>query len=974
MARTTFFCIWLLPVVTSSLAQGPRFTAVLGDGRRVTGDEVRLWNTTGSRPRLSGADLFDPVNPVTWIKDETLVDVRRPRSFVEFFGGDVLPGQVVAYSSGEENLDDRTLPFFLVEPDVTVDPPGRPPRSGLRVTARWLRRVVWERRQKSAYEPGTLFFRDGRSVGFRSVRWGRGEVRLLLEDGISRVSFDQIAELHLARVDPWTAYLDALSVLWLDASSRLMRLETVGGLRVTSSTERFRVTSHGSSLNPRSWVHIVQPAWSLDSIWLRHRSIRTRLYFAPHRLPLSFVEPVRSKREAILGGSWGWRTDRCVQGGALESGGTEYAWGFGVHARCELEFELHPCVRRFRARVGLDRAVGTGGCARAEVTLRRDVSDGIIGDEPQEGGRQIAVDEDSAGEVGARDRRLWQSGILVGSSRVEDSGELDLRGASDRKERLLLVVDPLVDHRPPGADPFDIRDSVDWLEPVLELDGDALRAAVAARLRSVLPVFRGWTVRRADGAPAEFRNRWDPSGGDLGAFRLQLLTDPKGVEISRRVSAVDARRWLFAAVSRVPGTAGDAHVELSPSGEDPVRFDVPVRDGGGATPRALVSAMRAHGHDDMDVRLRIVGSRQEVEVDVRALELTDHLPGLREIFDDRTRTLSTLGDVEGTALLDWRQPRDGVACLRLSSPGILRVDFSHRPLAIRERPVHGEYRYLRVAWRKSGGGRVGVGIGHGGSWGPPEGRRQPSFRFDQGRGEPLLGSARRLSREVAERWAMHEIDLAQHFGDFPLTGIELHSPDGATASFDHIWLARTREDWPRIEELSLLGPDVPDEARASEQKRDYTLVGDPIESGVAVVAPGFDCRGVVGEADARIGKAVLLDEYRGRFGVLRTHPRSPQLAAVLRRRVRLVKDGSPRLYLSVAHDFRGDWRLVVRVDGAEVASWDVAPGNSADGWIDRSVDLSPHAGREIDLELANEATGWAYEYAYWWSVHVRGVE
>ena len=131
---------------------------------------------------------------------------------------------------------------------------------------------------------------------------------------------------------------------------------------------------------------------------------------------------------------------------------------------------------------------------------------------------------------------------------------------------------------------------------------------------------------------------------------------------------------------------------------------------------------------------------------------------------------------------------------------------------------------------------------------------------------------------------------------------------------------------------------------------------------------------VFGEADARIGKAVLLDEYRGRFGVLRTHPRSPQLAAVLRRRVRLVKDGSPRLYLSVAHDFRGDWRLVVRVDGAEVASWDVAPGNSADGWIDRSVDLSPHAGREIDLELANEATGWAYEYAYWWSVHVRGVE
>jgi hypothetical protein len=964
MARLVLSPLWIFLLVTPSFADGPRFTAVLSDGRRVTGDEVRPWHATGARPRLSGADLFDPANPVVWVKDGTLAEARLPVAFVEFVGGDVLPGQVVAHSSGDETLDDRTLPFFLVEPEVAVDPPGRAPRSGLRVIARWLRRVVWERRQRSTYEPGTLFFRDGRNLRFRSVRWGRGEVRLLLEEGISRVSFDQIAELHLARVDPWEAYFEELAVLSPDTSSRLMRLETIDGLRVTSSIERFRATSHGSSSDPKNWIHVVQPAWSLDSIWLRHRSIRTRLYYSADRLPLSVVEPVRTKREAILGSSWGWRKDRCVQGGALESGGSAYAWGFGVHARCELEFELHPCVQRFRARVGLDRVVGAGGCARAEVALRRDASE-IVGVEELENG--------AAGQA-FEDRRLWQSEILVGSSRVEDTGALDLQGASDRGERLLLVVDPLADDRPPGADPFDIRDSVDWLEPILELDTSMVRAAVVERMSSVLPVLDGWTVRRPDGKPVVFRNRWDESGREHAAFRLQLVTDPQGVEIFRRASFPKGRRWLFVAASRLPGVTGGAHIELARAGEDPERFKVPGRDGNAESPAAMISAVRPRGDDDVSVRLRVVGSQANVEVDLRALVFSDHLPGLREVFEDRISSLSTLGDVEGVALLDWREPHSGVACVRISSPGSLRVDFAHRPIAIREHPAYGEFRYLRVAWKKSGGGRVGISIGHGGRWGPPERRTKPSFRLDQGSGSPLLGSARRLSTSVVERWEVHDVDLVRLFGEFPLTGIELHSPDGGLASFDRIWLARTREDWRRLDELSLLGSSTWEEARASGKKRVFTLEDESIESAVAVVAPGFSAHGILADADDRIEEAVLLDEHRGRSGVLRTHPRSRAEPAALRRRVKLSMDPSPRLFLSVAHHFRGDWRLVVRVDGEEVASWDVGPQTSADGWLDRSVDLSRYAGREIDLEVANEASGWAYEYAYWWNVRVRGAD
>ena len=64
--------------------------------------------------------------------------------------------------------------------------------------------------------------------------------------------------------------------------------------------------------------------------------------------------------------------------------------------------------------------------------------------------------------------------------------------------QLVIVSHPDSSDRPAGADPLDIRDVVDWLEPQLNLDLEKLRTEVRKRLpRSAAGARRLDDLRRA---------------------------------------------------------------------------------------------------------------------------------------------------------------------------------------------------------------------------------------------------------------------------------------------------------------------------------------------------------------------------------------------------------------------------------------------------------------------------------------------
>ena len=134
---------------------------------------------------------------------------------------------------------------------------------------------------------------------------------------------------------------------------------------------------------------------------------------------------------------------------------------------------------------------------------------------------------------------------------------------------------------------------------------------------------------------------------------------------------------------------------------------------------------------------------------------------------------------------------------------------------------------------------------------------------------------------------------------------------------------------------------------------------------VGVVAPGFEMSGGSG----LFGEGVnFFQSYRGRPGVLRTHPGSPVDAVALARKFAAGDAFPKRMRLSVGHDYRGDWRLQVLANGSPLVDMLIGSQVSADGWVDLDLDLSAFEGEALELQVLNMANDWSYEYAYWWLV------
>lgn len=130
-------------------------------------------------------------------------------------------------------------------------------------------------------------------------------------------------------------------------------------------------------------------------------------------------------------------------------------------------------------------------------------------------------------------------------------------------------------------------------------------------------------------------------------------------------------------------------------------------------------------------------------------------------------------------------------------------------------------------------------------------------------------------------------------------------------------------------------------------------------------APGWRIADCGGDMDPG-----LRNEARGRKNVLVTHPLNRDTACVLSRRVEVPAGRKTSLKLVVGHHPRGDWTLIVRVDGKELLRESVGEDTATGGWMEASVDLSAFAGRTVALHLVNQPSGWAYEAGYWAKIAV----
>ena len=296
-------------------------------------------------------------------------------------------------------------------------------------------------------------------------------------------------------------------------------------LKHLESVKSQRASANGPQGHPGTWYHMVQPAWSLDPLWVPYSSIHMRWSFAPDQVPLSRVHPVAAVSPSLLP----WHTNRNSAGGLLRSGRQHYGWGFAVHAYSELSFTLPQCAKSFRSRLGLDRLVGAGGCVRARVYV---------------------------GSTKAK--ALFQSPLLVGSEKIVDTGRIQLPLPPKGPKHLVLQVDPAHDSRPPGADPLNIRDKLDWLDPQLELDVAKLREEVRRQVGPQIVAWQGWKLTLDKRGVYSLASDFDERSG-AGRFVTMVWAQGQPLRLSREMTIGPGDNWLVVHVGLPAGQSLQAN-------------------------------------------------------------------------------------------------------------------------------------------------------------------------------------------------------------------------------------------------------------------------------------------------------------------------------------------------------------------------------------------------------------------------------
>lgn len=96
-----------------------------------------------------------------------------------------------------------------------------------------------------------------------------------------------------------------------------------------------------------------------------------------------------------------------------------------------------------------------------------------------------------------------------------------------------------------------------------------------------------------------------------------------------------------------------------------------------------------------------------------------------------------------------------------------------------------EFRHIRFAWKKDGGGSVLLGFANDNNW---SGKRYVGGPYALG------GQGHTVAAKAPVEWTVVTRDLFKDFGAFTITGILFSSASAGTAYFDHILLGRSVED------------------------------------------------------------------------------------------------------------------------------------------------------------------------------------
>jgi hypothetical protein len=161
---------------------------------------------------------------------------------------------------------------------------------------------------------------------------------------------------------------------------------------------------------------------------------------------------------------------------------------------------------------------------------------------------------------------VHETQIAVGTARAVVPISVDLPSAKEGN-RIRLVADPVLDDSPPDADPYDIRDFCDWLEPRIELRKQPWTAAVTAALPASYPALHGWTLDGILGRDWRPITLWDATTRPYPSFHRAWMLPGFPLTLSRKV-----------AVPKIGPAKWNVHVRRAGIADKACRLDVAVNN------------------------------------------------------------------------------------------------------------------------------------------------------------------------------------------------------------------------------------------------------------------------------------------------------------------------------------------------------------------------------------------------------------
>ncbi len=783
--RSALLCLLFSTYAISSVAladEEKRFVALLEDGRVVEDDVLRNWYSGNAMPQLAGQSLINGGNPMRWMMDRSLGPAEMPNAYIELFSGDRIPGHPDAYVPEGVEYQADIPEHFLITPSFPFRRSTNSRyRSDIRVRRDFVRKIVWEQMPAliDRHVPATVFLKNGREITFRAIRFSEGGIHLLVDRERMSFGFHEIAELHLEIESPWESHLQELAILFPGGKvepadqQRLVQWETSDGLVATTSVQRIDADSRGDNNNSDRWVHGIQPAWSLDPIWIECRSTWLRRSWAFDEMPL-FRLPYDENREGATFSRNGFpaRVNRGVLAGTAKSGDRVSGWSLGVMAPSRLSFNLPPLATAFRTSVGIDQAAHDRGCIRARVFVSWESS-------PK-----------------------FESDMIVGSAKTADAGNVQWDSVP-KEGQLILEVDMAHEGRPDGTDPFDIRDMANWIDPWIELDREKLRQLIDMRTPGTILAWQGWDIKSdLDKLQFQTTRRRVEYSYESPSWRTTVVAKDEPLKLLMTKKIAPETSFLEINTAKFDG-GNEPNIEVRindiPVLSRPMK-NVNTHDHVNTPAPFLVDLTPFAGHE-ATIEIMQTAGPENITVDWRGIHFLSEPSFLKPVLDAPSQQeVEALLTMEGqSADAKWRNDIRLVSrpAIEINDGPWIKIATFDRPIEIRERPLPGQYRQLRFAFQKQGDGYGQIRLLHDRDSELPAIYSIGTSKADEGVVE--------LEKKIKpDTWYLQTTDVYSNFREINVTGIAIQSVGKGQSAWDQIVLASHADVISTNPEVSLL--------------------------------------------------------------------------------------------------------------------------------------------------------------------------